>query len=68
MFPTPELARKHVESAVKLGMNMLNCHRCRGNEAILNAADELGVMYYEEPGGFSSYRTKPNDKIDGVDQ
>ena len=68
MFPTPELARKHVESAVKLGMNMLNCHRCRGNESILNAADELGVMYYEEPGGFSTYRTKPIDKLDGVDQ
>ena len=67
MFPTPELARRHVASAVKLGMNMLNCHRCRGNEAILNAADEMGVMYYEEPGGFSSYRYKNEDMSD-VDQ
>lgn len=68
MFPTPELARRHVESAVKLGLNMLNCHRCRGNHAILNAADELGVLYYEEPGGFSTYRYKPDQKMDGIDQ
>ena len=68
MFPTPELARRHVESAVKLGMNMLNCHRCRGNHAILDAADELGVLYYEEPGGFSSYRTRPEQNLEGVNQ
>lgn len=67
MFPTPELARRHVESAVKLGLNMLNCHRCRGNHAILEAADELGVLYYEEPGGYSTYRYKDQD-MTGVDQ
>lgn len=67
MIPTLELARKHVTSAIKLGMNMINFHRCRGNDAVLNAADELGVLYYEEPGGFSTYRYK-NQKMDGVDQ
>lgn len=67
MIPTPELARKHVESAMKLGMNMINFHRCRGNDAVLDAADELGVLYYEEPGGFSTYRFK-NQDMTGVDQ
>jgi len=67
MFPTPELARRHVESAIKIGMNMINFHRCRGNDSVLNAADELGVLYYEEPGGFSTYRYKDQDMA-GVDQ
>ena len=67
MIPTPELARRHVESAKKLGMNMINFHRYRGNDAVLNAADEMGVLYYEEPGGFSSYRFKDQDMTE-VDQ
>ncbi len=66
MIPTKELARKHVESAKKLGMNMINFHRSRGNHEVLNAADELGVLYYEEPGGFSTYRVK-GQNMDGVD-
>ena len=67
IFPTPELARRHVESAVKIGMNMINFHRCRGNDLVLDAADELGVLYYEEPGGYSTYRYKDQD-MTGVDQ
>ncbi|MBR4596824.1 MAG: hypothetical protein IKO42_00285, partial [Opitutales bacterium] len=66
IVPTPELARRHVESAKKLGMNMINFHRCRGNNAVLNVADEMGVLYYEEPGGFSTYRVK-GQNMDGVD-
>ena len=63
MFPTPELARKHVESALVLGQNMLNFHRCQGNSLVLNAADELGILYYEEPGGYSSSRTKKDNQV-----
>lgn len=68
IFPTKELARRHVESARKIGMNMINFHRCRGNDTVMNVADEMGVLYYEEPGGFSTYRHKDNDNMDGVDQ
>lgn len=61
MYPTPELARKHIESAQALGQNMLNFHRCQGNSIVLNFADELGMLYYEEPGGYSSSRTKADN-------
>lgn len=61
IFPTPELARRHVESALALGQNMLNFHRCEGNTLVLDAADELGILYYEEPGGYSSSRTKKDE-------
>jgi hypothetical protein len=54
MFPTPELARKHIVSAQTLGLNMLCFHRCVGNTLVLNTADELGMLYYEEPGGHTS--------------
>ena len=53
IYPTPELARKHIESALALGQNMLNFHRCVGNTQVLNLADEMGILYYEETGGYS---------------
>lgn len=49
--PSDELARKQIMDAKKLGMNMLNFHRTIGNENVLNYADELGLLYFEEPGG-----------------
>ncbi|MCD8386402.1 MAG: PA14 domain-containing protein [Bacteroidales bacterium] len=52
LYPTPEMAVKQVESAKALGLNMLSFHRNIGNELVLNAADSLGLLYYEEPGGF----------------
>lgn len=68
MIPTPELARKHVTAAIGIGMNMINFHRHRGNDLVLNAADELGVLYYEEPGSHSSYRHKRDADMTGIDQ
>ena len=49
--PSRELAYKQVRDAKQLGMNMLNFHRNIGNTDVLNAADELGLLYFEEPGG-----------------
>ena len=54
IFPTPELAKKQIQDAKNFGMNMLNFHRAIGQPEVLNAADELGLMYYEEPGGYKS--------------
>jgi len=65
IFPTPELARKHIESAFALGLNMLNFHRCEGNGLVLDAADEMGMLYYEEPGGYYSPRPK-SDTADDI--
>jgi hypothetical protein len=51
--PTDALARKQVADAKRLGLNMLNFHRTIGQTNVLDAADELGLLYFEEPGGNS---------------
>lgn len=50
-YPTPELAAKEVQAAKALGLNTLSCHRTACTPALLEAADRLGLMIYEEPGG-----------------
>lgn len=49
--PSDELARKQIESAKALGLNMLNFHRSIGQKSVLDYADELGLLIWEEPGG-----------------
>ncbi len=51
IMPSDELARKQIEDAKKLGLNMLNFHRTIGQQNVLDWADELGLLYFEEPGG-----------------
>jgi hypothetical protein len=52
IFPTNQLAVKQINTAKKLGLNMLNFHRSIGQARLLDLADELGIFYYEEPGGY----------------
>ena len=54
IYPTPELAEKQILLAKELGLNMLNFHRGIGQTIILDKADELGLLYYEEPGGYKT--------------
>ncbi len=54
IFPTPELAEKQIRDAKEIGLNMLNFHRAIGQPIVLDKADELGLLYYEEPGGYKS--------------
>lgn len=56
IYPTEELAEKQVRTAKALGLNMLNFHRAIGNPVVLEKADELGLLYYEEPGAYKSVR------------
>ncbi|MBE7171667.1 MAG: beta-glycosidase [Williamsia sp.] len=63
IMPSDELARKQVEDAKKLGMNMLNFHRTIGQQNVLDWADELGLLYFEEPGG-NQY---PADRFNATD-
>lgn len=51
--PSDELAKKQVSDAKRLGLNMLNFHRTIGQRNVLDYADELGLLYFEEPGGNS---------------
>ena len=52
IFPTAELAKKQIQTAKSLGLNMLNFHRGIGQNIVFDYADELGLLYYEEPGGY----------------
>jgi hypothetical protein len=52
IYPTNELAIKQINTAKKLGLNMINFHRSIGQTRLLNLADELGILCYEEPGGY----------------
>ena len=53
MVPTQELARRQVEAAKSLGLNMLNHHRGLAAPGLLDLHDELGLLAYEEPGGYA---------------
>ncbi|MCX6344714.1 MAG: PA14 domain-containing protein [Armatimonadetes bacterium] len=52
LYPTEELVVKQIKAAKSFGMNMLNFHRTLGNRMMLDKADEMGLMHYEEPGGY----------------
>ena len=54
IYPTPTLAKKQIRTAKQLGLNMLNFHRCIGQNLIMDKADEMGLLYYEEPGNYIS--------------
>ncbi|MEJ6980902.1 sugar-binding domain-containing protein [Pedobacter sp. P351] len=61
--PSDGLARKQIETAKKIGLNMLNFHRTIGQQNVLDYADELGLLYFEEPGG-NQY---PADRFNATD-
>jgi len=58
IYPTEELAEKQIKSAKDLGLNCLNFHRGMGQSLVLNKADEMGLMYYAEPGGYAPGQTE----------
>jgi hypothetical protein len=49
--PTDEYARKQVLAAKRIGLNMLSFHRAIGQKNVMDYADELGLLIWEEPGG-----------------
>jgi len=51
-FPSEALGRKQIRVAKKLGLNMLSFHRHQADFRSLHVADELGLLAYEEPGGY----------------
>jgi beta-galactosidase len=51
-YATPEMAKRSVEAARAIGHNGINFHRCIGEPLVMKYADELGLLMYEEPGGF----------------
>lgn len=58
IFPSDDMAKKQIIQAKELGLNMLNMHRFVGAAKVLDYADELGLLIYEEPGGGRLLDTK----------
>lgn len=54
LYPTKEMAKRQVEAAKSIGLNMVNFHRSISSTEALAAADSIGLLSYEEPGGFHS--------------
>ncbi|MCG8697055.1 MAG: hypothetical protein MI922_03305, partial [Bacteroidales bacterium] len=63
MYATPEMARRHVQAAKDIGLNMLSFHRGMGCEIVLDMADEIGLLYYAEPGGYTAGRKAKGDEF-----
>lgn len=51
-YPDADMAKKSVEAAKAIGHNGINCHRNMGDPLLLDDADQLGLIIFEEPGGF----------------
>jgi hypothetical protein len=61
--PTDEYARKQILAAKQMGLNMLSFHRSIGQKNVLDYADELGLLFWEESGG-NQY---PANRLGGSD-
>lgn len=66
MFPTDEMAKRDMEIQVELGMNMMLLHRAIGQPLVIEYSDKMGLLTYEEPGGYRVTDNK-DDNIEGPD-
>jgi beta-galactosidase len=66
IFPTPEMARKDMEMLSDLGLNMMLLHRAIGQPPVMEYADTMGLLTYEEPGGYQVTANR-RDSIEGPD-
>jgi len=62
--PSDELAKKQIADAKALGLSMLNFHRTIGQTNVLDYADEMGLLYFQEPGGNQFPANQFNPKND----
>jgi beta-galactosidase len=54
LIATEKIAERQIRVAKEMGLNMLNFHRAIGQPIILEKADEMGLLYYEEPGNYDN--------------
>jgi len=64
--PSDELAKKQITDAKAIGLNMLNFHRTIGQTNVLDYADEMGLLYFQEPGGnqFPANQFNPKNELE----
>ena len=60
VYPTREMAGRDIAAAKELGLNYMNLHRAIGQPLLMDAADEMGLLTYEEPGGYSCEGADPD--------
>lgn len=58
-------AKRQIETAKGLGLNMLNFHRAIGQPNVFDYADELGLLFYQEPGGY--HNNFPNQSSEEIE-
>ena len=54
IFPTPEMARRDIDTARGMGYNTAKFHRAVGQHRVTEYCDEVGHLAFEEPGGYRS--------------
>ncbi|MFC1538363.1 sugar-binding domain-containing protein [Candidatus Latescibacterota bacterium] len=67
IFATPEMAKRDMEALVDLGYNMMLLHRAIGQPPVMDYADRMGLLTYEEPGGYQLLDNR-EDNIKEPDQ
>ncbi len=61
-YATPQMAARSAQAALAIGNNMISQHRNIGDPQLIKAADEAGLLIYEEPGGFDDAIVDHNDR------
>ncbi len=59
LVPSPEMAERQIADAKAYGLNMLNFHRAIGQPLVLDQADAMGLLYFEEPGDYVTGSADP---------
>jgi beta-galactosidase len=67
IFATDEMAQRDMEMLVDLGFNMMLLHRAIGQPPVMKYSDEMGLLTYEEPGGYRIAANRADD-IDAPDE
>lgn len=61
MFPIPGMAKRDIDQVIDLGYNMIMYHRAIGQPESMDLCDEMGILTYEEPGGYQSLPYPPTE-------
>jgi len=63
VYPTREMAERDVALTKEFGLTMMNFHRAIGQPPVMDAADEMGLLCYEESGGYSCEQADQNQSL-----
>ena len=61
MFPMPGMAERDIKEVINLGYNMIMYHRAIGQPESMDLCDDMGIMTYEEPGGYQCLPYPPTE-------